>query len=442
MQTKKPLTSDPFVVEFEYGSNGEGYWNYEAMSMQFEDCIDCIHVLYPMHEVVFLFDHSCGHDRKRPDGLNLNALSKGYGGKQVKMRSSLIKQKEGYLGKYSHQLNILKIGSIQSMVFTEENTGPIYLTDEEKIKKRYDSNTGVVKKEKRKLTELIDALFNEKKISAKGNLKKITDLCTQNNISLTKETSVIDEGWVNKPKGMLQILYERGFLDPTRSMKTYTLDGKKDEYGHVVPETSLKELISSLLDFQNEETLLQYHGRLLGVIVDRTPKCHPEIAGEGIEYSWGAAKLFYRRLRIKEKRSKEKFRNSVKNSTNRNTILTIARQRKFSKRARQYMLAYQAIELQRKRNTDEDIKMSHMLLEKVVKVFKTHRNAADTDTKWIGDVVGSMKKPVVLTEEPIEENQITPSNNGTEVLNIEPTEENKRKQSDNNTKRKSDEDPE
>ena len=159
------------------------------------------------------------------------------------------------------------------------------------------------------MTELIDALLNGKKISAKGNLKKITDLCTQNNISLTKETSVIDEGWVNKPKGMLQILYERGFLEPTRSMKTYTLDGKKDEYGHVVPETSLKELISSLLDFQNEETLLQYHGRLLGVIVDRTPKCHPEIAGEGIEYSWGAAKLFYRRLRIKEKRSKDKFRN-------------------------------------------------------------------------------------------------------------------------------------
>ena len=84
-----------FLFGFEYGSNGEGYWNYEAMSMQFEDCIDCMRVLYPMYEVVFLFDHSCGHDRKRPDGLNMNGLSKGYGGKQVKMRPSTIQQKEG-----------------------------------------------------------------------------------------------------------------------------------------------------------------------------------------------------------------------------------------------------------------------------------------------------------------------------------------------------------
>ena len=64
------------------------------------------------------------------------------------------------------------------------------------------------------------------------------------------------------------------------------------------------------------------------------------------------------------------------------------------------MLAYQAIELQKNKHllskTDGEIKMSHMLLEKVVKVFKTHRNAADTDTKWIGEVVGSMLNPIIF----------------------------------------------
>mmetsp|Transcript_29437 Transcript_29437/g.53921 ORF Transcript_29437/g.53921 Transcript_29437/m.53921 type:complete len:237 (-) Transcript_29437:190-900(-) len=50
------------------------------------------------------------------------------------------------------------------------------------------------------------------------------------------------------------------------------------------------------LDFINEETLLQYHGKMLGVLVDRSPKCHPEVAGEGIEYSWGCGKGKYRRL--------------------------------------------------------------------------------------------------------------------------------------------------
>ena len=37
------------------------------------------------------------------------------------------------------------------------------------------------------------------------------------------------------------------------------------------------------------------------------------------------------------------------------------------------------------------MKLSHTLLEKVVKVFKTHRNAADSDNNWIGDLVGTMQ---------------------------------------------------
>ena len=96
-------------------------------------------------------------------------------------------------------------------------------------------------------------------------------------------------------------------------------------------------------DFIEEETLLQYHGRLLGAIVDRTPKCHPEMAGEGIKYSWGCAKGFYRREKRSNKKTKEKFRNTVRKSLDREQVLTIERQRRFSKRARQYMLAYDAI---------------------------------------------------------------------------------------------------
>ena len=29
----------------------------------------------------------------------------------------------------------------------------------------------------------------------------------------------------------------------------------------------------------------------IGVSLRKTPKCHPEIAGQGIEYAWGYAKL-------------------------------------------------------------------------------------------------------------------------------------------------------
>jgi hypothetical protein len=39
--------------------------------------------------------------------------------------------------------------------------------------------------------------------------------------------------------------------------------------------------------------------------MDRTPKCHCELAGEGIEYAWGCAKNHYRRQPLKDKRARQ-----------------------------------------------------------------------------------------------------------------------------------------
>ena len=276
------------------------------------------------------------------------------------------------------------------MVFSSEDDGPIGLLKMDRQSTKYDRDTGKTKTVKYKMAELVQLLKDKKNIVAQGNLKKIQELATYNNIPLQHEVPIIKEGWVNKPKGMLQVLYERGFLDP-KKINSYTIEGKQDEYGHTVPGTSLKEMMTSLLDFAEEETLLQYHGRLLDVIVDRTPKCHPEIAGEGIEYDWACAKLFYRRLKIEEKKTKAKFFESVRKSTDRQTVLTLDRRRLFSQRARRYMLAYRSIDLH-----NSNVKMSHSLLEKVLKAFKTHRNTADIDDKWIRDVVGSMNNPIIL----------------------------------------------
>jgi hypothetical protein len=35
------------------------------MIIQFEDCVDIVKTLHPDFECVFLFYHSCGHDRQR-----------------------------------------------------------------------------------------------------------------------------------------------------------------------------------------------------------------------------------------------------------------------------------------------------------------------------------------------------------------------------------------
>jgi hypothetical protein len=60
-------------------------------------------------------------------------------------------------------------------------------------------------------------------------------------------------------------------------------------------EYSLKNLLGSCINFDEEETMLQSMGCKMGVMIDRMLKYHPELAGEGIEYSWGCAKNFYKR---------------------------------------------------------------------------------------------------------------------------------------------------
>jgi hypothetical protein len=80
----------------------------------------------------------------------------------------------------------------------------------------------------------------------------------------------------------------------------------------------------------------------MGVLVNRTPKCHCELAGKGIEYTWGCSKNYYRALKLQNKRGKEKFRRAVAKCLERD-ILTTERIRKFSRRARQYICEYYKI---------------------------------------------------------------------------------------------------
>ena len=146
---------------------------------------------------------------------------------------------------------------------------------------------------------------------------------------------MITEGWIGRQKGALQILFERGWIDPDH-IREYTAEGKKESVSSIQPEDiseqpldptgcnfPIKALLLLQRDFTNELTLLQFHGRNIGTIVDRSPKCHPEIAGEGIEYAWALSKIFYIRSPISEKRTKSKFLKLVAASTNYLTVLSI-----------------------------------------------------------------------------------------------------------------------
>jgi hypothetical protein len=118
-------------------------------------------------------------------------------------------------------------------------------------------------------------------------------------IELKATVPKIREGWMGKSKGLKQVLYERGFLD-LGNIHLYSKDGPKDENGKIMDEAfSYKAIMGKCTDFVEEETLLQQRARQLGgnlgisIHVDRTPKGHPELAGEGIEYTWANSKIIF-----------------------------------------------------------------------------------------------------------------------------------------------------
>ena len=62
---KGPLKSSPFIRSLEYGANLDGYWGYDNMVEQLEDCIDVIKILYQDEfDSKWMFDQSSGHCKK------------------------------------------------------------------------------------------------------------------------------------------------------------------------------------------------------------------------------------------------------------------------------------------------------------------------------------------------------------------------------------------
>ena len=396
---KDALTESPFIRRLEYGSNKGGYWDYDHMVLQLEDCFDVMRTIHPEFDAVFLVDHSSGHDKMRPDGLNCKRIRKNFGGKQPKMRSSKIID-ETYLGNYDKLLNV---GDIQTMVYSENDEGPFYLSPQDRQRLKHDQISGSSRPHDILKEDLISMLKEKGMKDPKGSKKELQEQCNLLGLPTKKLNPVITEGWVDKAKGSFQVLYERGFIDITK-VNDYTNEGSL-VMGVRNTDLSLNSLIAKLPDFMEEETLLQITAKQLGYVVDRTPKCHPELAGEGIEYAWGSAKIFYRRQPMEEKKSKEKFRSLVDRSTCRETILSTQNIRRFSARARRYMIAYLAIDKVMQAgliegnsdeipNQDEKLNMNvtYDTIEKCVKVFKCHRSALDFDTAFIKRIVDEMMK--------------------------------------------------
>ena len=228
---KKELTDSPFVRKLEYGANKEGYWCYEHMVVQLEDCIDVLHVLHPDFDFIFLFDHSNGHDRLQPDGLNLNRVSVKFGGKQPKMRTSKLTSST-FFGPHHTTSSALQLGDSQTMQFSEIDIGPCYLNDKEREERRNDYDTGKVRVKDVLKSNLVKELKRRGIKDPRGNKSKLQQLAKDHNVPIKFEEKIIEEGWVGKQKLSLQILFERGWIN-LQQIDCYTKAGKKETDSNV-----------------------------------------------------------------------------------------------------------------------------------------------------------------------------------------------------------------
>ena len=107
-----------------------------------------------------------------------------------------------------------------------------------------------------------------------------------------------------------------------------------------------------------------------------SPKCHPELAGHGIEYYWGASKMYFRRNNDLNSKT---FLTRVKASLDAITrvkasldAVTLRHVHLFERRARAYRACL-----------SDPANDTFALLEKALKTRKAHRNAHDFDGAFI-----------------------------------------------------------
>ena len=84
------MSINPFCQDFEYVAIADGYWTYYQMVLQLEDCVYILKAIHCGTGFIFLFGHSCRHDRGIKDGSNVTHMKSGYGGLQQDMHPTNI----------------------------------------------------------------------------------------------------------------------------------------------------------------------------------------------------------------------------------------------------------------------------------------------------------------------------------------------------------------
>eukprot|EP01034_Spumella_vulgaris_P036612 gene36612-45158_t len=323
-------------------------------------------------------------------------MNKGWGGKQRELHDSVMT--EGCLGTSTTiaPQQRLQVGETQHMCFREGDSPPHFTPHAQKYDRLMSDAEIAVRdaarqraKAKRRAAAARAAVNGSNHLPVSDNVSRDDDSDSDSESDSDDDESSEDvqtpaqlaakntiPGYIGKPKGVFQILWERGLYKPEMVLKiSEKAKRKRAAQGRPPFDLSLDAslTLSQCEDFRNERGVVQQLLEDAGHILLVSPVCHPEVAGVGIEYSWGVAKLHQRRHNDCVAKH---LHDLIVESLNKVTIESVL---KSARRTREYCRAYEQIAANRLDPKD----ITFTMVEGMKKLQKTHRSILDLDARFV-----------------------------------------------------------
>ena len=290
---------------------------------------------YPGKTLLLEIDWSAGHGCYEDDALLARNMNMKWGGDQPVPRDSVVDK--DCLGPNA----MLTPGQTQSFKFIEGDPPPWCDPTAQKHDSYY-----------------MDARTGRPAMETKGKRKGKPKLSSP--------------GHMGKPKGLKQTLWERGLWN-----ESMTLDGKSKRWEGNRDDLSMKAVLSKCSDSAAERPALEQDLSRRGHILMMSPKGHPELAGCGIEYSWGKSKYAWRRKPVEERKTVNMMQGLMNLFCDEGT-LGVTRIRKFARKCRDYRRGYlklaEGTELRPRERRE---------IEAAVKLQKSHRSILSQQTAYL-----------------------------------------------------------
>ena len=393
------LEESPGLLLMEIGKNKEGYFSNEEYVEQMQGIVDCHNALFPSYQICDESDNSSNHNKTKPNGLDVGAMNKSWGGQQRTMRDTTVSAAD--LGSFTTpHCPLLRPGEVAKMNFPVGEGVPPPFYDRDAPRKDIEFNR-VSEKEPWNMTEADAGKYrtqiktHERRVVAadarnrqidKENAKaqkKVDGRRGKSAVLQEKElivrNTLIIEGFEGKPKGWKQALAERGHntAGMINSKKPAELL-KLRSSGKPIPARELcgDLVLGSHSDFVNELSIVEELLHCEGNIHIRTVICMPNTAGQGIEYCNGKAKYYFRH--INERDTTHDFREKVVASFS-STVLPLLRLAKFRRRAYTYMEMYRYLYA----GKPTDLPSFRELESRMAETKKTHRNIYEIEREYL-----------------------------------------------------------